>query len=300
MVVPVFVATFVGQAGYIVDRILASGLVTGSIAALNYASLVSNVVLGIFVTALVTVLYPTLSRYTARRDHAGFLQAVRRSLGVLTVATMPLTVGVIILAVPLIRVVYQRGAFGPHATQETAVALAFFSVGLVGNAAALLLPRAFFALKDTRTPTFFGIAAVAVNIAADLALVHPLKVGGLALGTSLAQWALPVVLLWRLRRRLGPLGGSRLAATAGKALVAAAVMGAVVDALYRAAVVHLPLSHFLWSAALLAILALLGAGVYGLMAWALKVEELTYLLDLAREIWTRRLAVLPGRSGETP
>ena len=288
MVVPVFLATFVGQAGYIVDRILASGLRTGSMSALNYASLVNNVVLGLFVTALVTVLYPTLSRYTARRDAAGFVQAVRRSLGMLTVATMPMTVGVVILAVPIIRVVYQRGAFTSSATHETAFALAFFAVGLVGNAAAILLPRAFFALKDTRTPTAFGIAAVAVNIAADLALVHPLRLGGLALGTSLAQWALTGVLLWRLRRRVGPIGGGRLAATAMKAFAASAIMGALVYGLYHEAAGRLPVGHATWSALLLLALAVVGLAVYALMAWLFRIDEFSYLIGLVRDAWARR------------
>jgi putative peptidoglycan lipid II flippase len=287
MVLPVFISTFVGQAGFIVDRILASSLPNGSISALNYASLINNVVLGLFVSALVTVLYPALSRYAARRDLAGFVNVVRRSLGVLTLVTMPVTIGVIVLATPLVRVVYQHGAFTPRATAQTAFALIFFAVGLVANSAAMLLPRAFFSLKDTRTPTFYGIAAVGVNIVADIILVHPLLQGGLALGTSLAQWALTAVLLWRLRQRVGPLGGGRLLMTTVKSAVASGVMGVVVLVLYHVAQHHLAVHRLLLAVAMLAVLGVVGALVYGGIAWILRVEEMAYLESLGRDAWTR-------------
>jgi putative peptidoglycan lipid II flippase len=291
MVLPVFVSTFVGQAGFIVDRILASSLPSGSISALNYASLINNVVLGVFVTALVTVLYPALSRYTARQDLSGFVNVVRRSLGVLTLVTMPVTIGVIVLATPIVRVVYQHGAFTTRATGQTAFALIFFAVGLVASSASTLLPRAFFSLKDTRTPTFYGIAAVGVNIIADLILVHPLRQGGLALGTSLAQWALTGVLLWRLRRRVGPIGGGRLLATTLKSAVAAGCMGIVIAALDTMARHHLAGHRLLWEIAVLGLLGVVGAGIYTGIAWLLRIEEMAYLGSLGHDIWARLKAV---------
>lgn len=292
MILPVFLSTFVGQAGYIVDRILASTLAAGSISALSYAALVNNVVLGIFVTALVTVMYPTLARYTAREDYAGFLDAIRRALGVLALVTLPVAVGTMVLRLPLVQVVYERGAFGPHAAAQTAFALVFFAVGLTGNAAAILLPRAFFALKDTRTPTLFGLLAVAVNIVADLLLVRPLAQGGLALGTSLAQWALAGLLLWQLRRRAGPIGGSRLARTFVKSLAAAGATGAVIDVLYRLTRAWLPGHGFVVEAGHLLVIAAFGAAVYAVLTWGLRVEETAYLLDILRQGWSRLRAAV--------
>ncbi|MCL8208485.1 MAG: murein biosynthesis integral membrane protein MurJ [Actinomycetia bacterium] len=292
MVLPVFLSTFVGQAGYIVDRILASTLAPGSISALSYAALVNNVVLGIFVTALVTVMYPTLARYTAHADYAGFLDAIRRALGVLALVTLPVAVGTAVLRLPVVEVVFERGAFGAQAAAQTAYALVFFAVGLTGNAAAILLPRAFFALQDTRTPTLYGLVAVAVNIVADLLLIRPLAQGGLALGTSLAQWALAGLLLWQLRRRTGPLGGSRLARTFVKSLAAAGVTGAVVDGLYRLTRAW-PAAHgFVAQAAQLAFLAAVGAAVYAVLTWRFRVEETAYLLDILRQGWTRLRAAV--------
>jgi putative peptidoglycan lipid II flippase len=294
LVLPVFVSTFVGRAGFIVDRILASSLPSGSISALNYAALLNSVVVGIFVSALVTVLYPALSRYIARQDLEGFVSVIRRSLGVLTLVTLPLTLGVMALSDPVVRVAFQRGAFTPHATQQTSFALIFFAVGLVGNAAALLLPRAFFALKDTRTPTLFGLGAVAVNIVADVLLVHPLAQGGLALGTSLAQWALAAFLLWRLRQRVGPIGGGRLLKTTVKAAAAAGVMAAVLAALYAVASRHLPLHELAWAILVLVVLGAGGAAIFGGLAWLFRIEEMTYLGSLWRDAMARLRTLRPN------
>lgn len=282
MVIPVFLSTFVSQAGYIVDRILASGLANGSISALQYASLINNVVLGVFVTALVTVMYPTLSRFTARGDVAGFINAIRRALGVLILVTVPVSVGIVVLRTPLVRVIFQHGAFTPFATAQTAFALLFFALGLVANSAATLLPRAFFALKDTRTPTIYGLGAVAVNIVADLLLVHPLAQGGLALGTSLAQWAITIILLWQLRKRVGALGGFRLMTTLAKSIFAGLVMGLAVDALYTYTHRWLPLHQLPLEVAHLGLVVLVGAGIYAMLVWLLKIEEVSYFLDLLR------------------
>jgi putative peptidoglycan lipid II flippase len=287
MVIPVFLSTFVGQAGYIVDRILATSLKAGSVTALQYSSLVNNTVLGLFVTALVTALYPTLSRYIAQQDVAGFVAANRRSLALLTVVTMPITIGVIVLRTPLIAAIYQRGAFTSAATGATAFALAYFSVGLVALAYTSLLPRAFFALQDTRTPTTYGMVAVAVNIVADLLLVHPLRQGGLALGTSIAQWALAAFLLVQLRRRIGPLGGGRLALTFAKSLVASVVMGVTVWALFRYTLRLVPPHATLLGITHLFVIMLVGAGLYGTLVWFFRIEEVGYLLTLLREGYRR-------------
>lgn len=287
LVLPVFLSTFVAQAGYIVDRLLASSLKSGSLSDLNYALLVNGLLLSLFVTALVTVLYPTLARLTAQGDRSGFVSAVRRSLGVLTLVTVPVTAVVIVLAGPFVRVVFQRGAFTPAATAGTAFALVFLAVGLVASAAGALLPRAFFAMKDTRTPTLFALISVTVNIVADLLLVHPLKQGGLALGTSIAQWVFTGVMLWRLRRRVGPIGGGRLASTVAKALLGGLVMAAVLYVGYHATVGLLPTGGGVvwWQGADLLVVTVAGVAVYTALLWWLGPEEVTYLRQVAGDGW---------------
>lgn len=291
MILPVFLSTFVAQAGYIVDRLLASSLKSGSLSDLNYALLVNGLLLSLFVTALVTVLYPTLSRFIAQGDRQGFLSAVRRSLGVLTLVTVPVAAAVVVLADPFVRVVFQRGAFTAEATAGTAFALVFLGLGLIASAGGALLPRAFFALKDTRTPTMYAFISVAVNIVADLLLVHPLKQGGLALGTSIAQWVFAGVMLWRLRQRMGPLGGTALLRTVGKALLGGAVMAAVLYLGYHATIGLVPRGGHVvwWEGADLLLVGLAGAAAYAAVLWRLGPEEVVYLRQVAGQGWRRIL-----------
>ncbi|HHY33780.1 MAG TPA: murein biosynthesis integral membrane protein MurJ [Firmicutes bacterium] len=199
LVGPVLVATAVGQLGLVVDRVLASGLAEGSVAALNYGNRLMGLVPGIFGLAIVTVMYPTLASLAAARDLARFGRAFAEAAKMINFVCVPVAVGMAVLRVPLVRLAFERGAFDARATEATAWALLFFCVGVGVFTLRDMANRAFFALQDTTTPMIVGAASVAVNIAANLILVGPLKHGGLALGTSLAGVFGVAVLLWKLR-----------------------------------------------------------------------------------------------------
>lgn len=202
LVGPVLVATAVGQLGLVVDRVLASSLAEGSVAALNYGNRLMGLVPGIFGLAIVTVMYPTLADFAAARDFARFGRAFAEAAKIINFILVPVAVGMAVLRVPLVRLAFERGAFDAQATEATAWALLFFCVGVGVFTLRDMANRAFFALQDTTTPMIVGAASVGINIVANLLLVGPLKHGGLALGTSLAGVFGVGVLLWRLRERV--------------------------------------------------------------------------------------------------
>ncbi|MGE5587971.1 MAG: murein biosynthesis integral membrane protein MurJ [Clostridia bacterium] len=206
LVGPVLVATAVGQLGVVVDRVLASGLAEGSVAALNYGNRLMGLVPGIFGLAIVTVMYPTLAGFAATRDLVRFGKAFAEAAKMINFICVPVAVGMAVLRVPLVRLAFERGAFDARATEATAWALLFFCVGVGVFTLRDMANRAFFALQDTTTPMIVGAASVGINIGANLLLVGTLKHGGLALGTSLAGVFGVGVLLWRLRSRVRALG----------------------------------------------------------------------------------------------
>jgi putative peptidoglycan lipid II flippase len=131
------------------------------------------------------------------------------------------------LNVPIIRTLFERGAFDRGSTALASSCLLLFAVGLPFVSGVKVVAPAFFSMKDTRTPVVIGVVVLLVNAGLSLLLMGPLRVGGLALSLSLSQVLNFVLLLLWLERKVGPTGRGRWAASAAKAAAAAAVMGAV-------------------------------------------------------------------------
>jgi putative peptidoglycan lipid II flippase len=146
---------------------------------------------------------PTFSAQAAARDPAALRATLSFALRLATFVTLPAAVGLFVLREPLVRVLYQYGAFGPTETAQTAWALGFYALGLGGFATVKIGAQAFYALGDTRTPVKLAIAAMALNSVLAVGLSFPLRHGGLALATSCSATANSLALAWLVRRRLG-------------------------------------------------------------------------------------------------
>jgi putative peptidoglycan lipid II flippase len=139
---------------------------------------------------------------------------------------VPATVGLVVLASPIIALLLERGRFTAADTAATSAALMFYAPGLVGYSAVKIITPSFYALRDARTPVLVSMVAVATNLVLNLILVRLLGYRGLALGTSLAALVNASMLLLLLRRRLRGLDGRRVAVAFGKIALASIVMGA--------------------------------------------------------------------------
>lgn len=233
LMAPVILGVAVGQINTVVDRILASGLPEGSIAALNYANRAAMLPIGFLVTPILTVFYPSLAARWSAGEQDRFRELVVEGLNICLLLLVPVTAGLALLRVDVVRFIFERGAFDARATEATAVATLFYGLGLLPIAWRDHLSRAFYALQDTKTPMLTGFASVGANIILNLLLVRPLAHAGLALATSLANTLGCVLLLYILRRRLGGLGGRALARSTVGVLAASAAMAAVVAFLQR-------------------------------------------------------------------
>jgi putative peptidoglycan lipid II flippase len=205
---PVVLATSVNQICLATNRFLASGLPGGSITALDLANRVVNLPLAILATSLSTALFPNMSRQAARGDLPGLSQTAEKGLAALLVLLVPVSVVLMLLRYPVVRVLFERGVFDAGDTALTAAALGYFSVGLAGMGASLLLTRACYALGDAGIPTVGAITAIGANLLLSLPLRDWLGSGGLALANSLAAITNATVLLILVRRRL-PMFGLR-------------------------------------------------------------------------------------------
>jgi len=129
---------------------------------------------------------------------------------------------------PIIEALFERGKFQDSSTGVVALALMYYAPGLIAHSGIEIITRAFYALHDTRTPVYIGVAAMVANLLFSLTLIGPMKVAGLALANSIAAFLEIGLLLWFIAPRVGGLGGARTWNSLGKVSVATAVMAAAV------------------------------------------------------------------------
>jgi putative peptidoglycan lipid II flippase len=156
---------------------------------------------GMFSVAIATVLFPQLSRLAARRDLTGLRATIGNGLRLIFLMLLPAAAATAVLAVPMIRLVYQRGEFTAADTELVATALFWFSFSLPFSGVNLLLTRSFFSLQKPWMVTYLSVANLVVNIGVSIALL-PLGIGGVVAGTAIADLALAAAQYFYLKREL--------------------------------------------------------------------------------------------------
>lgn len=174
----------------------------GAVSWLYYADRLNQLPLGIIGIGVGTALLPTMSRLIGAGDEAGALGQQNRAIELVLILTLPAAAGLVVAAQPIIALLFQHGQFTAADTQATATALAAFALGLPAYVLIKVLTPGFHARSDTATPVRIALVAMVVNLAANLALVWPLRHVGIALGTAISAWV-NAALLWGLLARRG-------------------------------------------------------------------------------------------------
>ncbi len=195
-------------------------------AAIDKAFRIYQLPQGIFSVAIATVLFPTLARFATRGEHDNLRATMANGMRQILFVLIPAAAAVLVLAEPMVRLVFQRGEFTPEQTTLVATALFWFAFSLPANGLFLLLTRTFFSLQRPWVPTGIAAANLAVTALAALGLYH-LGVGGIVAATAIATVASVVAQCVILRRLLGGLELGRLLDTGLRITAAAAALAAV-------------------------------------------------------------------------
>ncbi len=210
----------------VISTRFASGLGNASVSHLYYANRLKELVLGGFAVSVATAILPLLARQALSADRDPFKSNLAFALRLIAFVTVPATVGLIFLRIPIVRVLFEGGRFGPEDTAPTADALAALSAGLLFFAGVRVVVPAFYALKDTRLPVVAALADCGVFVVLCTLWTKALGLAGIGLAASVAACVNVVILLALLRRREGPLRGREVGASLARILLAAAAMGA--------------------------------------------------------------------------
>ena len=280
LMLPRLFGVAVVQLNFFVSTIIGLSLSNGSVSSISYAFRLMLMPQMAIAQSIAIAALPTFSAQIAHGRLEDMRSSLSAALRVVLLLSLPACVGLILLRMPLVSLLYQRGEFTPEMTGLVAWALLWYAAGLVGHSLVEVVSRAFYALHDTKTPVIVGASAMGLNVV--FSLLFPrlfaglgwMPHGGLALANSLATALEMAVLLALMRQRLHGLEGRRLRSSLGQAALATAAMGLAVQG-------------WMWAVAngRLIILAgglVIGVAAYGLVAFILRVPEAFSLLNTVK------------------
>jgi putative peptidoglycan lipid II flippase len=214
------------QINLVVNTVLALGEGDGAVSALTFAFRLMYLPIGIFGVSVATAALPEIARHAAGGDMNEMRRTISSSLRMMLMLSIPATLGLMALSVPIVEFIFERGEFTSEGTRMTALALLCYAPGLIGYSAVKIASPTFYSLKDSRTPVLVSVATIALNLVLNITLVRAVGFQGLALGTSLAALFNSGLLMFLLSRRIDGIEGSRVFQAFVKILLASLAMAA--------------------------------------------------------------------------
>jgi putative peptidoglycan lipid II flippase len=268
------------QINVFVNTVLATGEGTGAVSWLNLAFRLMYLPIGLFGVSIATATLPAVARHAAAENMTAVRTTIADGLTLMLMLNVPATVGLIVLATPIVRVIFEHGAFTSSDTAATAAALGYYALGLVGYSVVRILSPSFYALGQSRTPVAVSIATVLANAVLNVALVRAYGYTGLALGTSLAALFNATVLLTLLRRHLHGLDGQRVMGSLVRIAAASLAMGLAAFGVERLLAGAMPGTGVAVQAARLGVTIAVALLVLATSAYLLRIREFSDSVNL--------------------
>ena len=281
---PSVIAASTTQVNVLINSLFASRLGNGPIFWLQIGFRLMQLPLGIFGVALGTVALPLLARMAAAGNTNAFRIELARGMRLALLMTVPATVGLILLADPIVSVLYEHGRFTAHETAEAAAALRFYAIGLCGYAGLKVLVNAFYAIERRKTPMFVSFIAVALNLLLNWLFTVRLGWGhrGLAFSTACIATTNFAVLYVLMHRHLGRLESRAMLVLLSRLCVASALLALICWAGAHYLLSGWAIEHFWPKLGSLFLVIAVGAGAFFWSASALRIREMQEITQAVR------------------
>ncbi len=276
LLLPVVLGQSAGEVNKLVDSLFAYNL--GEVSTLYAANRIVQLPLSVFGIGVAVAILPALSRAAARQEPDRLRETLIDGLRRAAFLILPAMAGMIVLAGPILRLLFERGAWSQENTDHAAAALVYYGAGLLSFAWVKVAAQGFFAVHDTKTPVIAASLSMLLNIALNLALVGPMGYRGLALATTLAFTANFLGLFVFFGRRHGKLWDAPMLLALGKMALASVIMAALVHGLNLKLEAAMGIETLLARACAVLAPVALGAACYAATCKLLKVPELNHML----------------------
>ncbi len=280
---PILLSLGAVQLNNSVDKFFALNLGAGNTTALDISWRVTNLPLGVFSVAIITVLYPLISRQAADNDIKGIKESFSLGIREIGYIMTPAIVGLVILSYPIIKLLFEHKNFTSQDTAKVSFILIFHSLGLIFFGMLMIINRIYYAFKNVKTPLKVAFFSIIANVFLDWLLVKFLGVAGVALSTSLVAVFNVSVLIIILRKKIGYLGGKRIMISYLKILASSTIMGIILFFSWRF------LEGFAYRSLvnlIIIVLALIiiSAGIYIFSTYLFKMDEIRFVFNITKNI----------------
>lgn len=275
---PVFIGSGINQINVFVDKTLAAGLQEGSVSALNYAYILTTLIISLTSAIIVTIIYPKMSRAQALEDYNSFNNMLSAGFDLVCIITVPCSIGAIIYSNEVVQVVYERGAFDTTATVLTQSAFMYYAIGLTFVALNTLLIQAYYSMQDMKTPVLYGAVGVIMNILLNLILIKSMAHNGLALSTSIAAICNTILLYFGLRKKYTKITIIK----SSRKLVLVFIFSCI--AVYTSKLIYNFIDNTIWMPrmVLLGLVIILAGLIYLILMRIFKFKEINLIKDLIK------------------
>jgi putative peptidoglycan lipid II flippase len=295
LIIPVVIGLSVAQINMLVTQYLATGLESGYLTAMKNAYSLMQLPVGVFAASIAVAIFPTMTTQAAAGDYLELKRSISMGLRTSFYVTVPAAVGMILLREPIIRLLFEFSAeFTAADTQIVAQALLYYCIGLAAYGAIMIVLRGFYAIQNTLQPLLISAMAIALNVILSLALVGPLGHRGLALAYSLAGIDQCLLLVYFLRRKIGPMGLKDLGRTGLQLLLACSAMALAVWGSAELSAVVFGLAGKLGQLLQVGLSIAVGIVVYFVVTGWLRMEEFTLVRNLLKRRLHRKKVAASG------
>jgi putative peptidoglycan lipid II flippase len=261
------------QINVFVNTILATGQGSSAVSWLEYAFRLMYLPIGLFGVSIATASTPAISRLVAENDLGRVRSSMAHAMSLMLLLNVPATLGLMVLADPIVQVIFERGRFSATDTLATAAALRFYALGLVGYSVVRIVSPTFYALGRSRVPVAISASSVVANVALNITLARLMGYRGLALGTSIAALLNAGAQVYFLRRELRGIEGGRVVSVLLRVLAAGVAMAATAWGVQTALDGTLPGTSTIVRVVRLSLAIGASLAVLAAAAWALRIPE---------------------------
>ncbi|HOJ78236.1 MAG TPA: murein biosynthesis integral membrane protein MurJ [Bacillota bacterium] len=290
LILPALVGLSAAQVNIWITNAMASSFESGSITALRYANRLIQMPIGIFAAGIAMAFFPLLSRLASDNKMDSFKDTLALALKYIFFIMIPSAIGLIILRYPIMKLIFEGQKLTPHDTILASNALLFYSIAIFAHAAILLLPRAFYALQDTKTPVLVSVSSITVSILLNWLFKNytGMGIGGFALSFSIMGLINMIALLIILRRKIDGIRGRTIFNSFIKTSIAAAIMGVAILIIKWIIISFVPVSGHGEAALIVVFGMIFGIIVYFLAAWLLKINEMEMVINIIKNKLLRK------------
>lgn len=282
LMIPVVISTSTVQLNLFANRYFATLLGKGFVSALDFSNKLNTIVDEVFATTISIVIFPTLASFAAKKNTEEFNSTFIKAVNVVLMIMVPAAVATAILRIPLVTVIFKRGAFDDSATAITASALLFYSPSMIANGLRGILNKAFYSVHDTKTPMINGLIGIVVNILISFSLFRIMKVSGLTLSSTIAGFITTIYLLVQLEKKIPNLNIGKISNTLLKIILSSTAMGVFLYLFNKFAVLQFG-SNMKGSLIIILSSAAFGSIIYFVCIYFLRVDEYMDMVQLIKK-----------------